>query len=129
MTSTSNTSSGGVLIMLLIFYVVLYVVACLPFYGVFKKANQTPWAAFVPIYNIYVLLKTVGRPGWWLLLYLIPFVNIVIAIIVYNDLSKSFGHGAGFTVGLVFLNWIFLMVLWLGSSEYRGPAAQMAITA
>jgi hypothetical protein len=47
----------------------------------------------------------------------------VIIIIVYNDLSKSFGHGVGFTLGLIFLSWIFLAILAWGSSQYRGPAA------
>jgi len=56
-------------------------------------------------------------------LFLIPIVNLIISIIVYYDLSRSFGHGGGFTVGLVFLSWIFLLILWLGQSEYRGPAA------
>jgi hypothetical protein len=29
----------------------------------------------------------------------------------------------GFTVGLVFLSWIFLGILWMGDSRYAGPAA------
>jgi hypothetical protein len=77
----------------------------------------------VPIYNLYVLLQVVGRPGWWIVLYLIPVVDIVIAIIVWSDLAKSFRRGVGFTVGLVFLSWIFLGILWMGDSRYAGPAA------
>jgi hypothetical protein len=95
----------------------------LPLWVIFTKAGEEGWKAIIPIYNYYVLLKVVGRPGWWLLLFLVPIVNFVIYVIVMNDLSKSFGHGAGFTVGLVFLNWIFLMILAFGSSTYRGPAA------
>lgn len=58
---------------------------------VFSKAGKPGWASIIPVYNIYVLLEIVGRPGWWLLLFFIPFVNIVIAIIVNIDLAKSFG--------------------------------------
>ena len=43
----------------------------------------------------------------------------VLSIIYYNKLSKSFGHGAGFTVGLIFLNLIFMLILAFGSSEYK----------
>jgi hypothetical protein len=121
-------SSSGMGAGVLVLGVVLYFVAALPLMGVFGKAGQPGWAAFVPIYNIWVLLKVVGRPGWWLILFLIPIVNIVIAIIVYYDLSVSFGHGVGFTVGLLFLGWIFLLILWLGSSTYSGPAGQRAAT-
>ena len=117
----SSNSSGGAGIAWLIFALVVYLVGALPLMGVFGKARQPGWAAFIPIYNLYVLLKTVGRPGWWLILYLIPIVNLVITIIVWNDLSTAFGHGAGFTIGLFFLSWIFLLILWLGSSTYSGP--------
>jgi hypothetical protein len=106
-----------------IWFIAVIVLAILPLWGIFVKAGEEGWKAVIPIYNYYVLLKVVGRPGWWLLLYLVPIVNLVIYIIVMNDLSKSFGHGAGFTVGLVLLNWIFLMILAFGSSTYRGPAA------
>lgn len=106
-----------------IWIIAALILAILPLWGIFVKAGEDGWKAIIPIYNYYVLLKVVGRPGWWLLLYLVPIVNFVIYIIVMNDLSKSFGYGAGFTVGLVLLNWIFLMILAFGSSTYRGPAA------
>lgn len=102
---------------------VAYVVTALGLMGVFAKAGKPGWAAFVPIYNLVVLLEVVGRPLWWFVLFLIPGVNVVAMIIVMHDLSKSFGHDAGFTVGLVLLNVVFTWVLWLGSSTYRGPAA------
>ena len=62
----------------------------------------------------------VGRPWWWILLLLVPFLNIIIGIIVANDLSNAFGHGLGFTLGLIFLSPIFMLILAFGSSEYRG---------
>ena len=50
-------------------------------------------------------------------------VTLVLEIIFYNKLSKAFGHGAGFTVGLIFLNVIFLLILAFGSSRYLGGGA------
>jgi hypothetical protein len=129
-TYTSSGSGGGGLLVLLLFDLVLYVVFALGMYGTFQKAGQPGWAAFVPIYNFIIMLKVAGRPvawAWFLLLVIIPFIGsialLVIGIIVLNDVSKSFGHGAGFTVGLVLLGPIFWYVLWLGKSQYRGPAA------
>ena len=40
-----------------------------------------------------------------------------------NDLSKSYASGAGTTVGLIFLPWLFYMILGFGEAEYQGPAA------
>ncbi|HTY70804.1 MAG TPA: DUF5684 domain-containing protein [Actinomycetes bacterium] len=107
----------------LILVVAVYVIAVLPLLLVFRKADQPGWAALIPIYNIYITLKVVGRPGWWLILFFIPLVSLIIWIIVAYDLARSFGHGAGFTVGLVLLSWIFLLILGLDSSRYLGPAA------
>ncbi len=120
-TTSADTSVNGGL--LLAWLVASYLLTVLPLWFIFKKAGQPEWAALIPIFNIYVMLKVVGRPGWWLLLFLIPFVGLIIWIIVAYDLARSFGHGAGFTIGLILLSWIFLMILAFGGSTYRGPAA------
>ena len=122
-TYASSSSNSAVII---IAAIVGYLVAALPLMGVFLKADEPGIAAFIPIWNALVLLKIVGRPWWWLLLYLIPIVGLVIAIVVFYDLAKSFGHGVGFTIGLVLLSWIFLLILWLGRSRYLGPRREPA---
>ena len=93
---------------------------------VFTKAGQPGWACIIPIYNLYVWCKIVGRPWWWILLMLIPFVNFIIAIILGIDIAKSFGKGAGFGIGLALLGIIFLPILGFGSAQYQGPAVTAA---
>lgn len=88
---------------------------------VFEKAGQPGWACLIPIYNYYVMLKIGGKPGWWLLLFLIPLVNIVFAIWTINMISKSFGKDEGFTVGLILLSFIFWPILGFGDAIYQGP--------
>jgi hypothetical protein len=104
------------------------VVMIVSLWKVFTKAGQPGWAAIVPIYNIVVLLQIVGRPMWWLVLCLIPLVNLVAAIILAIDLAKSFGKGAGFGLGLIFLGFIFYPILGFGSARYSGPAAAVTAT-
>ncbi|MER5266135.1 DUF5684 domain-containing protein [Actinosynnema sp. NPDC002837] len=91
---------------------------------VFAKAGKPGWAAIIPLYNIYVQLKIVGRPGWWLILFFIPVVNIVISLLVAIDMAKSFGKGSGFgVVGLWLFGFVGYPMLAFGSATYRGPAA------
>jgi uncharacterized protein DUF5684 len=91
---------------------------------VFAKAGQPGWAIIVPIFNIYIMLKIVGRPAWWLVLYLIPLANIVVAAIVAIDMAKSFGQSAAFGIVLLFLlAGIGFLILGFGSAKYVGPAA------
>jgi magnesium-transporting ATPase (P-type) len=87
----------------------------------FTKAGQPGWASIIPIYNLYVLLQVAGKPGWWVLLFFIPFVNIVIAFIMWHEISKAFGKEIGFTLGLFFLGVIFLPILAFGSATYKKP--------
>jgi hypothetical protein len=129
-------SSGSGVLITIIIAIAFYILVALGTYGTYLKAGsygEPAWAAFVPIYNFIVLLRVAGRPkvwGWFLLLNIIPYVGslafLVVYIIVANDISKSFGHGAGFTVGLVLLSVIFWYILWLGKSTYRGPAGPAA---
>ena len=90
---------------------------------IFSKAGKPGWAAIIPLYNIYVLLQVVGRPGWWLILFFIPFVNLIVGILVFVDLAKSFGKSGGYAVGLIFLSFIFIPMFGFGSAKYVGPAA------
>ena len=91
---------------------------------VFAKAGEPGWAIIIPFFNIYTMLKIVGRPAWWLVLYLIPIVNIVIALIVAIDMAKSFGQSAAFGIVLLFLlAGIGFLILGFGSAKYLGPAA------
>jgi hypothetical protein len=94
---------------------------------VFTKAGQPGWASIIPIYNLYVWCKIVGRPGWWIILLLIPFVNFIIGIILSIDLAKSFGKGAGFGIGLALLGIIFWPILGFGSAQYHGPSASSGV--
>jgi hypothetical protein len=93
---------------------------------VFSKAGQPGWASIIPIYNTYIMCKIAGRPGWWVLLMFIPLVNFIIAIILLIDISKSFGKGVGFALGLIFLGIIFFPILGFGSAQYQGPSAAPA---
>ncbi len=48
-------------------------------------------------------------------------VMIVISLVDVHKISKSFGHGFGFTLGLIFLSPIFTLILGFGKSQYIGP--------
>jgi Family of unknown function (DUF5684) len=107
----------------MIFGLLIALLLIVAMWKVFTKAGQPGWASIIPIYNLYIWCKIVGRPWWWILLMLIPFVNFVICIILCIDLAKSFGKGVGFGIGLALLGIIFFPILGFGSAQYQGPAA------
>ncbi len=98
--------------------VFLYIV---PLWKIFVKAGKPGWACIVPIYNIIVLLEVVRKPLWWIVMFIIPIVNIVFCILTYLELAKAFGKSAGFGIGILFLPFIFLPILGYGKAEYQWP--------
>ena len=90
---------------------IVWLICIISYWKIFTKAGKPGWASIIPIYNTIVIIEIVRKPVWWILLLLIPIVNIVYAIWLTNLLSKSFGKSEGFTVGLIFLPIIFLPVL------------------
>jgi len=103
------------------FYFAIVVLMIASMWRVFTKAGQPGWAALIPIYNTIVLLEIVGKPVWWILLLLIPVVNLVFVVILFVELAKCFGKGAGFAVGLILLGFVFFPMLAFGDAEYLGP--------
>jgi len=56
-----------------------------------KLGAKDTWMAWIPIVNIYFMCLLAGKPGWWLVLFLIPLVNIVINIIVWMAIAENRG--------------------------------------
>ena len=106
-----NISSGTVIAALAV-----AIVSIIAQWKIFTKAGKPGWAAIIPFYNMYTLFEVAGMNGWMF----IPIVNIIIMIMLYVNLAKSFGKSTGFAVGLIFLNFIFMLILGFGSDQYVG---------
>ncbi len=111
---------------------------------IYKKAGVPEWKSLIPVLNLYEDYKLAWNKTWaWVFLgslaaglilscfSFIPAVGVlsailgifvaVIEIIKDYKLSKAFGHGTGWTFGLIFLETIFLLMTGLGKSQYQGP--------
>ncbi len=126
----------GIMAFLAAFAMVFIIIGLLVVIGMWKafsKTGQPGWAAIIPIYNLVVLFRIGGQSGWFalaILLNLIPFIGGLawLGIIIWNhiNVSKRFGHGVGFALGLVFLSPIFWLILGFCSSKYLGDQQAQA---
>jgi len=131
--SDSDTAGAialaGFSMVVLVICLAVAVVCIIGMWKMYTKAGKPGWAVLVPFYNIYVLLQIAGRPGWWLVLYLIPFVNIVVGILVAIDIAKAFGQSAAFGIFLLFLfSAIGYLMLGFGNYRYLGPQGTAVVT-
>lgn len=125
--SSYDSSGAGafvalILLIELLVFAVLYVGTAIAWMGVFKKAGYPGWIGFVPFYNSWVLVKIGGRPESNFWLQLIPYAGIYWTVLMLNNVSKSFGKDSGYTVGLVFIPWVFASMLSFGQARYLGPS-------
>lgn len=131
---------AGVLATLLLVWVVCTVIANV---HIFQKAGEGGWKSFVPIYRHYVTYKICWKPLWFWVSALLLAASVALGCVPHNavldvlaivvtvaaflvrlaklyHLSRAFGHGVPFTLGLLFLQPIFILVLGLGGSRYQG---------
>ena len=106
---------------IMVVYLAIIVLMIASQWKIFQKAGHPGWACLVPIYNIYILLKIVGKPTWWMIMFIIPVLNIIFLIWTTNMLSKSFGKDEKFTIGLLLLGFVFYPMLGFGDAVYIGP--------
>lgn len=110
----------AILIPLIAIGISILILEIVALWFILEKAGEPGWAAIIPIYNYLEVIKIAGKPWWFILLMLVPVVNLVIYILILNGLSKSFGKDSAFTVGLFFLRFIFLPILGFGKAQYSG---------
>ena len=115
-----NNAFGDMSPLAIIIWLAVGIFLLIADWKLYEKAGKPGWAVLIPIYNVIVLLQIVNRPIWWIVLYLIPIVNIVVAIILIFDLAKAYNQSVGFGFGLLFLPIIFIPILGFGSAEYVG---------
>ena len=114
--------NSGAQVIFWVIYLAVIVLIIASWWKLFTKAGKPGWAAIVPVYNIIVILEIIGKPIWWVILMLIPCVNIIVHLFVSIELAKAFGKEAGFGVGIWLLGFIFLPILAFGDAKYVGPA-------
>ena len=60
----------------------------------FNAAGQQSWQAFIPYYNIFVLLKIIKKQKkfWWWFFIIFPYINIFMLFLMLIELGKCFGR-------------------------------------
>ncbi len=82
--------AGGFMMFFLVFALAMYVYVALALSTIAQKTNtENGWLAWIPIANIILMLNIARKPIWWIVLCLIPLVNIVIFIIMWMGIAEA----------------------------------------
>jgi len=81
---------AGFSMIFFLFAIAIYVYIALALQTIAQKTNtENPWLAWIPIANIILILNIAKKPIWWIVLLLIPLVNIIIAVIVWMGVAEA----------------------------------------
>ena len=127
----SYSSGGGYGLGLGIAAILIYLFFCLASYIYFAiclmliaKKTSTPnsWMAWIPVLNLYLMCKAAGKSGLWILLLLIPFVNVVALILLWAGMAARLGRPAWWGILMIFplVNVILMGIL--AFSKPKTPA-------
>ena len=116
--------AGGFFLFALIIFVVIYVLVAISLMRIAKRTGtENAWFAWIPILNLILMLQIAKRPMWWLVFFLVPFINIVgivLNFVIWIDIAKRLGKSPviGFFAGLIPI----IFVPYLAFSNGDAPA-------
>jgi hypothetical protein len=121
---------GVVFLFMLIIVIIVYALSAFLLSRIFKKAGVEQWIAWVPFYNTWKLLELGGQQGFWAILAVIPFVNLVSAVFIYIamfNIGKKLGKEDWFVLLAIFLPLVWM--IWLAFDDSKWAAAKKTVLA
>ena len=94
----------------------------------FKRAGKPVATAFVPIANFAGLLQLAGQSPWRMVLFLVPYLNLVMFAFWCRALAQAFGKSNGFGIGLIALSPVYFPLLAFGDASYVSREAASGTT-
>ena len=104
----------------------MYIFFSLCLYLIARKLNVAEaWAAWIPIIQVWPFLSSAGKPCWWVILLLIPFVNAIVGVYLWMCIADNLGRNKwlGLLMLLPIINFVFMAVLAFTKEETGRQAA------
>lgn len=112
---------------IMFFFTILFQLMTVSFWKLFEQNGYKGWKSLIPLYRLYIICKIAGKGFGLFILQFIPILNIIAYIMLMSGLSKGYGKSGAFTVGLIFLPFIFIPMLALkDDTSYLEPIKKVS---
>ncbi len=106
----------------IIITLILLLVSIIGLWGVFQKAGEPGWKILIPVYNLYIWVKITGKPLWWIIFLLVPYINLFMVMLLLVELLKGFNRDTiGAQVLCILFPFVYLPILGFGKAIYLYP--------
>ena len=81
---------GAFFLFFMVVAAAFYIFAAFALMTIAEK-TQTPnaWLAWIPIANVLLMIMIARKPIWWIVLFLIPVVNIIVSVILWMAIAEA----------------------------------------
>ena len=109
-------------IITIVFMSIFSLIPVIGYWRLFEKAQEKGWKVLIPLYNLFIFLRIIKRPAWWILLYILIFINpLFYIVLIFIDSWRChtlFGMNVEFYSRITnFTFWNILFILF--SSPYK----------
>lgn len=115
----SSAPMMGLFLGIMIFSLILGLIFIISYWKIFNKAGKTGIATIIPIYNCIVMIQIAKLSLVYMILLLIPVVNVFAIFKINIEIAKKFGNKTSFGVGLTLLPIIFAPLLAFSDNVYE----------
>lgn len=119
----------------LLMIMVVGIIVLVAQFKLFEKAGEGGWKIFIPIYNVYTVVKIAfsGKKNWLFFLILLPIfgalfgetmamlitlVSLTVNIYIYYNFSRRFAD-TGLSIASIFFPMIIFPIIAFGKYEYE----------
>lgn len=102
-------------------YAVMMLAILAGYWKLFEKAGEPGWAALIPFYNLYVVLRIAGLGIVYFFLMFVPLINIPVMLMATFRFVRAFGGGLVAALGLIFLPFVFAPMMGFSDAQYQKP--------
>ncbi len=111
----------------LVILVLAYVYVSLCIFLIARKLNVAgAWMAWIPIIQVFPFIASASKPAWWVLLLLVPIVNMFVSIYLWMCITENLGREKWFALLMLVpvVNIIYMGVL---AFSKPGSGASLAV--
>jgi hypothetical protein len=111
------------LIFISAFTAIFYLFLCYPFMQIARKLGKKhPWLVWIPIVQVFYFTYMAGKSMWWMVLYLVPVVNVLFPLLLCADLLRALRKPFWLIVFIIFPGTNIVMFWYLAVSKTTMPA-------
>ncbi len=82
--------TARIITLVIVFFLAYYTYMSICLMKIAQKIKlKNAWLAWIPIFDMLLAIQIAKKPTWWIILFLIPFANILAYILIWMGICRA----------------------------------------